>query len=404
MKRAIDTSQYARVIFALLAIYTLVYFGFFILRWYWIESLAYPDFTGLYEEALMVRQRVSPYFPATVETFSSYASQPPRLPPMFYILYIPFTFFPTHVGVFLWSVFNVTALGVTVYLLMRALWGGLSWEWIGLTCLILLSSKTLLKAQLFAGYNILFLCALATVWLAHHHGRPWLAGIFLGASVIFKPMPLILIPLFLVKRRYQTVVATLVTLLGMIICSLLWLGVPPVVQNLVVIKAFHDWALVMPMNLSAISFVHKLLGEAHPSLAYGLGAGAMLVLYVVSLIVCARQDEPLSVGQYALVVPLIPICSPYVIPEHFLLLVFPLLITSHILMRDKPFPEYTWGVFIVTWLVWARMHSFLKLSLHYKGLFLMDNIIRYVPLFTALVLWGLLLSCVGVCPSKNIDR
>lgn len=317
-------------------------------------------------------------------------------------LYIPFTLLPFSVALFLWRILNATALGITTYLLMRALWGRWSWEWLGLTCLILLSSR-LIKSQLESGHvNILFLCGLAAVWLAHHHDRPWLAGAFIGVSAIFKPMPLMLVPLFLIKRQYRTVISTLLTILGLIVFSLLLIGVEGNVHTLVTIKSYHNWVLFKDFQISAISLVYKLLGGAYPLLAYGLGAGTMVALYIVSLFICARRDGPLSVGEYALVVSLVPICSPYVRLGHFLLLAFPLLIAAYLLMRDEPLQGLSWGVFMVIWLAWAWVESFLSLNMYIEGHILIKNLLHYVPLFTAIALWGLLLSRIVPRPSKRI--
>ena len=408
MKRAIGTPAFTRVVCGLLVAFTGAHFVYLIVKLHW--TLLPSNFIRGYALGLMVRKGVNVYDPASVADALKTLSFTPNgphvwslYPPPLYALFIPFTFLPLHLAGLLWRLLSLVALGLTGYLLMRVLRGGWSWEWIALACLLFLSGRTFIVNLRLGSNNILFLCVLTAVWWAHHQERPWLAGALLGVSVLFKPMPLMLVPLFLIKRCYKTVLATLATLLGLIIFSMLLIGSSVIIQWLSRIKVFHDYVLHRSFQLSSISLVHKLLGGTHPSLAYGLGAGVMVALYAVSLYICARRGGPLSVGEYALFVTLVPISSPYVYPLHFALLALPLLVAAHILISAERFPGVRWGVFTVTWLAWALGFYYFRWSNEASaGL---KSILGYVPLFSAIGLWGLLLACLGVRPAESIiDR
>jgi Gpi18-like mannosyltransferase len=276
-------------------------------------------------------------------------------------------------------------------------------EWIALICIIFLSGRHFKSVLLWGHSNIIFLCVLTAVLWAHHRDRPWLAGILLGVSVIFKPMPLILVPLFLLKRHYKTVVATLAMLLGLVLFSVFLMGGSVIGQWVSNIKTFHDYAVYHPFQLSATSLVHKLLGMSYPSLAYWLGASAMVVLYVISLFICGRHRGSLRAGEYALVVALIPISTPYVQSYHFNLLAIPLLVAAHILIdRGERFPGFRWGVFTEIWLTWALGFYFNRWSS--EGIVGLKALLGYVPLFTAIGLWGFLLSSIGIQPAQRIMK
>jgi hypothetical protein len=220
----------------------------------------------------------------------------------------------------------------------------------------------------------------------------------LGASVVFKPIPLILIPLFLIKRRYKTVVAALATLVGLSIGSVLLVGGSTVGQWLVRAKLFHEHVLFHKYQLSVISLIHKLTGGAHPGLAYGLGAGVVVALYAASLVLCARNGEPLRVAEYALVVTLVPIASPYVFPHHLTLLALPLLVVAHLLMEEARFPGPRWGVFAAIWLTWALGFYYFRWQTEEStGL---KSFLGYVPLLSAIGLWGFLLTCMRTHPAQ----
>lgn len=406
MKRAIDTPSTTRVVCGLLVAFTVAHFVYLVFKLHW--TIPPGDFNVGYISSLMVRKGVNLYDHAAVEaafktlsiegitSFKPWSNHPPP----YYVIKIPLTFLSIHAAGLLWRLFSLFVLGLTGYLLMKTLFDGWSWEWIALTCLVFLSGRVFVVILQNGNNMILFLCLLTAVWWAHKRDRPWLAGALLGVSVIFKPMPLMLIPLFLIKRRYKTVLATLATLLGLIIFSMLLIGSSVIIQWLSRIKVFHDYVLHRSFQLSSISLVHKLLGGTHPSLAYGLGAGAMVALYAVSLYICARRGGPLSVGEYALMVTLIPISSPYVYLHHLALLVFPLLVVAHILLDVERFPGLRWGVFTVTWLAWALGFYYFRWGNEIR--FGPLSLLGYVPLFSAISLWGLLLSCIGTRPAESI--
>ena len=176
--------------------------------------------------------------------------------------------------------------------------------------------------------------------------------------------------------------------------SYLLVGYTDNVQFIAELVAFHNSSLGIPfMQLSTISLAHRLLEGNHPSLTYGLGAGTMIVLYVVSLALCARRGGPLTVAQYALVVTLVPISSSYVMPRHLVLLAFPILVAAHVLMNRKQVPWVRWGIFAAVWLTWAFGFSYWRWTDEIR--FGLKSMLGYVRLYSALGLWGLLASCIG---------
>ena len=375
--------------------FTIAHFGYNLVKFHWTTPPIH--LVATYTKALMIRQGANPYdraalAPALDRFHPGMGATKKRssYPPAYYALFIPLTFLPIHLAGLLWRLVLLTALGTTGYLVMRSLRAEWSWEWLALTCLVFLSNTYFLPL-LERGHNqFLLLCMLAAVWWAHHQDRPWLAGVLLGMSVIFKPMPLILLPLFLIKRQYRTVVAALATLLGLSIGSVLLVGGSTVGQWLFGVKGFHAHVLFHKYQLSTISLAHKLLGGSHPAVAYGVGAGTLVALYIISLVVCARGgNRPLRVGEYALVVTLIPISSPYVFPHLLTLLALPLLVAAHLLMDREPFPARRWGVFVVLWLTWAL--GFYYFRWQPEGVQGLRSLLGYVPLFSAIGLWGFLL-------------
>ena len=403
MKRKQATPDPARLVCGLLVVFTIAYFGYHLIKFHWTAPPKH--FNAWYVRGSLIRIGVSPYDPTSLAI--ALKALPPETvsyslwavnPPPYYALFVPFTFLPLPLAGFPWRLLVLIALGSTGYLLMRTLRGGWSWEWAALICLIFLSNKYFLPLLEKGHYQVLFLWMLTAVWWAHHQGRPRLAGVLLGASVVFKPIPLILIPLFLIKRRYKTVVAALATLVGLSIGSVLLVGGSAVGQWLSRVKLFHEHVLFHKYQLSAISLFHKLMGGASPTLAYWLGAGAMVALYAASLVLCARNGEPLRVAEYALVVTLVPLCSPYLFPHHLTLLALPLLVVAHLLMEEARFPGPRWGVFAAIWLTWALGFYYFRWQTEEStGL---KSFLGYVPLLSAIGLWGFLLTCMRIHPAQ----
>lgn len=409
MKKATYTPAAVRVLCGLILAFTAVRFIYLVVKFHWTVSPG--DFLGGYILALIVREGLNFYDPSSIATVMKMMHLDPTDPtmipklflthiPLYHVTKIPFTFFSFPLALLLWRLFLLATLGLTGYLFMRAIHSGWSWEWIGIICLIFLSGRPIPWALKIGNNVFLLLCLLTAVWWAHQRDRPWLTGALLGLSVMFKLVPLILIPLFLIKRHYQTVVATLTTLLGLILLNQLLVGGSATSEWLFRVKVYHDYVLHRPYQINAISLVHKLLGGARPTLAYGVGAGAMFALYAVSLFICSRRGGPLSIGEYATVVALIPVCSSYVYPIHLVLLVFPLLATAHILMESERFPGFRWGAFTIVWLAWALGFYYFRWA--DEASFGLKSLLGYVPLFSAIGLWGLLLSCIGTRPAESI--
>lgn len=123
-------------------------------------------------------------------------------------LYAPFAALPFDAARIAWIVFKLVLLAATAVLLARASAPpGDGGRWLALVVLLFAAFETTVREFAIGQANvvILFLLAVASTSLAR--GREWLGGAALGATLLLKPIPGMILVGFALRRQWRTVAA-----------------------------------------------------------------------------------------------------------------------------------------------------------------------------------------------------
>lgn len=229
-----------------------------------------------------------PQFTALAQQLGLERYAPPYpYPPLTALLVLPMLQLPYRAGLGVWSTINSIAMILTGLLLGK--WAGTLWR----RRLVWLAVWGMVPAlvSLYAGQvNPLSLLAATLACLASKRARPWLGGLWLGISLVFKPLAIGIAAYAIWRGRWRLLLGTIVS-----ICALLavcygffganalhfiwikssWTPVTyPPAQNLPSLAARwftpHEWGGVL---LNAPQFGYWL----------GIGLAALLTLATIAL-------------------------------------------------------------------------------------------------------------------------
>jgi hypothetical protein len=109
------------------------------------------------------------------------------------LLTAPLSFLPYSIALFIWIVFGLWALWLSMFILTRLL-GGISVNQLTLLLLLMTTSVPVLQHTIYAQFNSLVALALVLTYLVLYHRHYFWAGILAG-GMLFKPQ-VTLVPLF----------------------------------------------------------------------------------------------------------------------------------------------------------------------------------------------------------------
>lgn len=163
------------------------------------------DFGVYYKAAKAILSGASPYLTKTGIPFN--------YPPTSLFLLIPFSLFSLFSAQIIWTFFSTFCLGLSIYLSIKVLKLKLKTE--GLLLLILLIILAFpVKWTLGMGQiNHLILLLLVAAFYFFQKKKESLAGVCLGLAVVFKLIPIFLLVLFLIKRKWKVIFYSLLTIL-----------------------------------------------------------------------------------------------------------------------------------------------------------------------------------------------
>jgi hypothetical protein len=126
-------------------------------------------------------------------------------PPHFHLIILPFAALPIYPALALWLVINILCL----YLSLRAIrlelrLTEIQWQFT-LVGVLAFAGTTASVLSVHCSFLLMFL--VTRMWLASRHGRGASAGLYLGLAMSVKPFLLMLLPYFLLRRRWRTLFA-----------------------------------------------------------------------------------------------------------------------------------------------------------------------------------------------------
>ncbi len=144
-----------------------------------------------------------------------------RYPPLFLLLFFPFTLVPFRVGAAIWLVGKVVVMGF----LVRGIWRRMDPE-PGLRAILIPALIVIpyLLLDLQYGNVQLFIVALTAASMFALDSHPWRAASALALAISIKVWPLVFVPYLVAARRYKVAGATLVMAGALTLTPALYLG------------------------------------------------------------------------------------------------------------------------------------------------------------------------------------
>ena len=187
-------------------------------------------------------------------------------PPFSLFIVLPFAFLPYVHAMLLWNLIMLGIFVCSIVFVFKTM--NLPWHWWSIfpaSILFLLCGPV--QSQIIQGqWNFLLLALLLATYTYDLKNKPWISGISLGIAAAIKLTPLFLILWFLLDRKWNNLVAFL---LSFIVCNLLAIivfGLPDMRDYLLrVLPLVRDFEGSLG-NISWNGFMGKLFFPEHPEL------------------------------------------------------------------------------------------------------------------------------------------
>lgn len=259
-------------------------------------------------------------------------------PPGAVLLGLPLGYLDYHPALLFWNLLSLTALAVSVCIILRELRLSLSpWLILPIAAFLLVFDPFL--QQVYQGQlNGLLLFLLTLGWLALRHGKDSLAGMVVGIATAVKLAPGLLLLYFLFQRRWTALGWALATLASITLATFVLFGLGAYWDYLLVVQPAVSSFRYSRLNTSLVGFWQRLL-EGHElekiqPLIYAPWLGKLAVLtsamgVVAILVWCGRKWQGNPAGQdrlYALYIVAMLLLSPVTWTHTFLWLTLPILV------------------------------------------------------------------------------
>jgi hypothetical protein len=247
-------------------------------------------------------------------------------PPPYAWLLVPLVGFGAVGAVYIWLTLSVLAL-IAAWWIAAPGQGPMRWLWL----LGALAWYPLVYSLALAQPDIVVLLVVAAAWKLAHAGKPFLAGLLLGLSVI-KPQLTLLLPLvLLVSGRWRTAAAWAATAAALALVSLLAIGGP----------GLSDY-------LNLLGQARGVANNRYFTLAYVFGPGLLSDvaqgIVVAVAVVGAYLNRRASLDRlFALGIVASMLAATYWHLQDFTILV----IAAWLFCRDQPPAWQRWWLFVI---------------------------------------------------------
>lgn len=206
--------------------------------------------------------------------WSRFSSTPQPLeydshPPSSLLLIAPFAFFSYAPASWLWGVLSLACLLLSLLIVCHELGVWSVRSVVPILALFLLWEPTLesTRAANIGGGIICLMVALT--WRALRRNQPLQAGALAGLAIAFKVLPILLLPLFLLRQQWRALYSSVATLLLSVLVSLAFMGPRPWLDYLGPVRLNENPAVAVPGNLSLEGLVARWLAGYHEFLHSG---------------------------------------------------------------------------------------------------------------------------------------
>ena len=190
-------------------------------------------------------------------------------PPSSLLLIAPFALFSYGPASWLWGLFSLACLLLSLLIICRELGLWSLRSVVPILALFLLWEPTLesTRASNIGGGIICLMVALT--WRALRRNHQLQAGTLAGLAIAFKVLPILLLPLFLLRRQWRAFYSSIAALLLSVLVSLALMGQRAWLDYLGPVRLNENPAVAVPGNLSLEGLVARWLAGYHEFLHPG---------------------------------------------------------------------------------------------------------------------------------------
>ncbi len=284
----------------------------------------------------------------------SYYPHPSPYPPVVTILSLPLTWLKLDLLGPAWLLFELIILA-TIAIMLVFLWKHKAdWLWTIVLFFILLAWYPVMNDLLNGQLSILITALLLAALLALKSGRKILVGVLIGITIAIKLITWPLVIYFLFKKDWRTLIACVITTLGLNLAALLAVGIHPFMDYFLrasseVFKIYHTQILnfsIWSVGFRLFKGMGPLLFLNHftsrplinlPGLAPIFSAALMVTFLVVGLVMALRSKH-VEIA-FAIMVCVTIAISPLSWIHYYVMLIICLVILMKQL-ADRSFPAY----------------------------------------------------------------
>jgi hypothetical protein len=288
----------------------------------------------------------------------------------------------------LWILFNLILFLIALGLLIKLL--KFDNIWLPIVLILVFMFQPLYENIILAQAYIFIFCMLTFILISYMSQKYWMPGVLVGLILIIKSAGIFLVLLFLLKKKWQIISFTILTLVTLFIISLPVLGLDS--WGAYVIKVV-DHSSNSSLSATAYQSVHSFFHHLFvfdmrwnpfpiwnlPVVAKALTIIFTLIIILISIRLVTKHTDPTL--SFAIFITIGLFLSPLSIDYHYILILIPFFIVLSKLRENSS--AFHWSVFIISYLLIAVKLPYTsnKITEGYWALF------AYPKLFGAISLW-----------------
>jgi len=183
-------------------------------------------------------------------------------PPTSVLMALPLAGLSFEQAFFAWNLASLVSLAISLAIIWRQTGLPFSgWSLFPATALLLLCNP-LWQIMLQGQFGLFLITLLAGTWAAERTGRPWTAGVLLGAATAIKLFPAFMIGYYAWRRQWRIVLAGIASIAALTVLTTAVLGPGAYRQYLGAVLPKIGWFRVGWNNASILGFWSKLFDPA----------------------------------------------------------------------------------------------------------------------------------------------
>jgi hypothetical protein len=331
----------------------------------------YPDFSQYFRGAKTIAQGINPYVVANGSL------TPTVYPPFVLFLLSPLGLLSFFWAEKLWTVFSIIALFLSVYLVFRIykknIISSLGFVVLGLVCLSFPVKFTLGMGQI---NNVVLLLFVLSIYFLEKK-KESLSGFFQSIALAIKFYPLFFPLYFLFKRKWKVLIVTVFAFAVFYVLAFL---INPKINNYFYTNIFptffNNWKTAY-YNQALSGFIGRSISDYKVANLIRFCASAFFVLISFAVIIKSLTKEKLQNMQLGLLISLNLIVSSFSWQHHFVLMIFPFLVTLFYVQKIKKNWKFLLTIFI----------SYLLISFNLKNPNDVPILLQSHVFYGAVLLW-----------------